>query len=222
MSKIVSIFIIAWLAVVSCSENKPSSPPPEVSGNLRLYFVDSFHIGDSTSALQAVVNYNLSSASGLTKNDSSIISSQSQVGQIVEDDLSQIPSGDYLIRYYVTRPFIILSRKDNTEQARFTDSATVTVPRNAAADAAPIDIWAYRLNRLIVYFDNNIAGPIADSLMQSVGVEVLGRFRSMFGSSLFYEVSTENAGPESELKPEIEALPGVNNVFFNIYGHSYF
>ena len=214
--------IFVWAALLSCSPERNADSPRIYESQVRLSFVDSFHINDSTAALAAVVRYHLAQEAGFINNGSYEISTESMIGEVHEISLENIPAGICGIRYSVERPFVILGRKDNTGDARFDDSTTISVPANYFISAPPVDIWAFRLNRLVVYFDSNISESQADSMIGSLGGIVLDRGRSYYDGGLFYRISTEGIGPERDLKPLLESMPGIGNVFFDIYGQTYF
>lgn len=214
--------IVVWAALLSCSRERSPNSPRIYESQVHLSFVDSFHINDSTAALAAVVRYHLVHEAGFITNGSYEISRESMIGDVHEKSLENIPGGNCGIRYSVERPFVILGRKDNTGDARFEDTTTISVPANYLISAPAVDIWAFRLNRLVVYFDSNISEPQADSIIGSLGAVVLERGRSYYDGALLYRISTEGIGPEIELKPHLESMPGIGNVFFDIYGQTYF
>jgi hypothetical protein len=219
------ITLVTALAAMlaSCADERPTGTPAELrQGELRLYFVDSFHINDSTTNLVGNVRYGLNHQYGFFNNGIFEIGSTSQVGQIHQLSLAEMPSGRYTIRYETERPFVILGRKDDTGEARFLDATSVTVIGNTYVEADPVEIWAYRLNRLVVYFETNILAPQADTIIEAAGAEILTRTPSIVDGGLFYRISTLPAGNELELKRELELVPGVRNVLFDIFGQSYF
>jgi hypothetical protein len=59
-------------------------------------------------------------------------------------------------------------------------------------------------------------------MMTSIDAQVLRRRSSMLDGSLIYEISTAEIGLESDVKPIIENLPGIQAVFFDVFGHTYF
>jgi hypothetical protein len=214
--------IFMWAALLSCSRERSADSARIYESQVRLYFVDSFHIDDSTAALAAVVRYHFVEEAGFITNGSYEISTESVIGEVHEVSLENIPSGNCGIRYSVERPFVILGRKDNTGDARFEDTTTISVPANYHISAPPVDIWAFRLNRLVIYFDSNISEPQADSIIGSLGAVVLERGRSYYNGALLYRISTEEIGPAQDVKPLLESMPGIGNVFFDIYGQTYF
>ncbi len=215
-------FIFALLAH-SCSKERSTGPSADrFKGNLRVFVVDSFHLNDSTVSLGGPVNYSISHESGYFNDGTIEIDSTSTLGMSYELDLDSIPAGNYSATFVVSRPLVILDRKDDTGRARFTDIKTIAVPRDSTVALAPVEIWAYRANRLVIYFEPNIAFPQADSILRASGVTIIGRTRSVFNDAPLYRVSTEGVGTEVELKPNLEELPGVQAAYFDIFGHSYF
>jgi hypothetical protein len=222
MTKYILAFILVGFVAVSCDKRPTNTSPEESRGDLHLHFSDSFHISDSTYIPQANVDYHISHPGGYFENGIFAFPESSALGDTFTAILSSIPAGQYSVVIDVTRPFIILGRKDNTSDARFSDSLFVAVPANYFSDAPQIDIWAYRLNRLVVYFGQDITIPQADSIVSSLGGVVLTRAHSLFNNTLFYKIATDEIANEDQVKPIFEAQPGVNSVFFDNIGHSYF
>jgi len=222
----VLIFIVAVAAIcltIACSQERPTAISAErFKGNLRISIVDSFHLNDSTSTLSGAVSYSISHESGYFNNGTQVIDSTSRIGMTYALILDSIPAGNYSASFTVSRPFIILDRKDDTGEARFMETKTIAVPKDSTVALTPVEIWAYRADRLVVYFEPNIGFPQADSIIQGAGARILRRSRSVLDDAPLYRISTEGAGTEIELKPVIERSPGVQAVFFDIFGHSYF
>lgn len=144
------------------------------------------------------------------------------VGMSYELTLDSIPAGNYSASFIVARPFVILDRKDDTGRARFSEIKTIAVPKDSTVALTPVEIWAYRPNRLVVYFEPNIGFSQADSIIMGEGATILSRSRSFLGNALLYRISTEGAGTEIELKSILERSQGVLAVYFDIFGHLYF
>ena len=208
--------------LLACSSERESTSSSQFNGIVKLYFTDSFHLNDSTANLASSIRYELRQEAGFINSGSFEIPVGSSMGTIHELNIDPMPAGDCEIDFAVERPFIILDRKDNTGDARFRESQLIEIPANYFVQANPVDIWAYRLNVLVVYFDQNISEIEADNIIDSVGAEALTRSRSMFDNAWFYRISTEAIGLESEIKDQVEGLPGVRAVYFDIFGHSYF
>jgi hypothetical protein len=214
---------VAILLASSCADERPTRGPAELrEGILKLYIVDSFHINDSTASFAAQVEYGYNHPSGFFSSGTFEIGALSSVGMVHELLFERTPAGEYAVHFAVSRPYVIIGRKDDTSDARFAETVTAFVPANYFGEAAEIDIWAYRLNRLVVYFDPNLTLIEADNIINESGAEILRRSRSLFDNALFYRISTEGAGTEIEVKDELGSAPGVRSVLFDIFGHSYF
>jgi hypothetical protein len=214
-------FII--LLLLSCGDNRSTNlPSTELYGSLSLNATDSFHLIDSTAFLAANVGYQITSNNGFQEQGAIEIPVDSRVGDTNKVVLDRVAAGALTIRYSVSRPFLIIGRKDDTSRARFSDSTSVDLLANGAIDLPPIDIWAYRLNQLVLYFDQNITAPQADSIIANLGARKLSQRRSYFDGALIYDISTQGLGAESNLKPIYETIPGIRSVYFSIIGHSYF
>jgi hypothetical protein len=210
------------LVLLACGNKGTSPPAQELYGSLNLSFVDSFHLNDSTTALASNVAYQITNDHGLLDRGTLEITPQSQVGDTDQIVLNRVAAGLLNIRYTVSRPFIIIGRKDDTSKARFSDTTSVDLLANGEINVTPVDIWAYRLDQLILYFDQNIEIPQAESIIASLGATVLSQRISAFDGSLIYGISTQGLGNESDLKQTYERIPGIRSVFFSIIGHSYF
>jgi hypothetical protein len=214
---------LIFLVLMACGDERSTNiPSTELFGRLSLSAVDSFHLNDSTRTLTSNVGYLISSNNGFQKQGAIEIPSDSRVGDTNLVVLNRIAAGQITIRYSVSRPFIIIGRKDDTSKARFTDSTSANLLANGEIDIPPVDIWAYRLNQLVLYFDQNITIPQAESIIANTGATILSQGRSNFNGALIFGISTHGIGVESNLKPVYEAIPGIRSVYFSIIGHSYF
>jgi hypothetical protein len=222
MKKMAYLLISLLLLLSACDERKTSLSSQELYGTVRIDFNDSFHLGDSTSNLFAGVEYNVATSNGLFSHGIYEIPQESQVGDIHQLILNRVAAGSLLVDYSVSRPFILLGRKDDISRARFSDSTSVFLLPNGAEELGPVDIWAFRLNRLIIHFDPDISAAAADSIAANLGVLILNRKSSFFDGGLIYFVDTRNVGPEVEVKRIAENFRGVNSVVFDVIGHTYF
>jgi hypothetical protein len=193
-----------------------------LEGSLRINIADSFHLNDSTSSLAAEVRYSFNHEAGHNNSGILLIQESSPIGTQYELVYDSIPAGNYLVSFAVDRPFVILNRKDNVGESRFADFHAVDVPVDDAATVPTAEIWAYRTNRLIVYFEPNVDVFQADSIIGGFGAQVLRRSRSLFDNALFYEIFTGGSPTEIELKPLLRDAAGVRSVYYDIFGHSYF
>jgi len=219
---IIAIAVISYVGS-SCSRERLSNAAPDrFRGNLRISIVDSFHFGDSTASLAAAVGYSISHESGYYNKGIAIIDSTSPLGNSFNIELDSIPAGTYSAVFSANRPFVILGRKDDTGDARFIEIRTTAVPIDSTSVIPPIEIWAYRLNRLVVYFKPNVSYLQADTIIERSGAEVIMRSRSILSGAPFYLISTERTGTEVELRAIIERMSGVEATYFDIWGHSYF
>jgi hypothetical protein len=207
--------------IFACDERKTTLSPQELYGTIRIGFDDSFHLSDSTVDLEAAIDYDVDTPNGLFSRGSYEIPAGSMVGDIHQLTLDRVAAGSSMVHYAVSRPFILLGRKDDISRARFSDSMAVFLLPNGSIDLGPVDIWAFRLNHLIVHFDPNITMQRADSIIDSLGAGILERRRSIFDNGLIYQISTQDISQESDVKPMIEAIPGVTRVYFDIIGHAY-
>jgi hypothetical protein len=218
------VFLIAITCLaISCSKERPTGLSAErFKGNLKITIVDSFHLNDSTSSFSSTVSYSISHESGYFNNGTLVIDSTSNLGMSYVLNLDSVPAGDYGASFTVSRPFVILDRKDDTGEARFSEIKTIAVPTNSTVALPPVEIWAYQPNRLVVYFEPNVEFAQADTILREAGARILRRSRSLLNDAPLYRISTADAGTEVEFKPIAENLPGVRAVYYDIFGHSYF
>ena len=221
--KIFFVILLSAILLVACSGNDETpTQPVEVTGGLKLRFVDSYHINDSTVSLVAAIEYRFDQV-GQTPIDSFFsFPDAGSLGDIFELEHHGLSIGGFNLIYTVSRPFIILGPKDNTGDARFIDTSFAVVEAGILKDAPQIEIWAYVTNHLIVYFDESIGYEQADNIIRGVGARILSRQQSIIDGGLFYRISTSVIGIESEIKPIIAAQAGVRNVYFEIFGQAYF
>jgi hypothetical protein len=216
------LMLLSFILLLSaCDERKTTLSPQELYGTIRISFDDSFHLSDSTVDLAAAIDYNVASQNGLFNRGTYEIPASSMVGDIHRLTLDRVAAGSLMVHYTVTRPFILLGRKDDISRARFSDSVAVFLLPNGSIDVGTVDIWAFRLNRLIVHFDPDITMERADAIIDSLGAGILGIRRSIFDNGLIYQISTQSIGPESDIKPMVEAIQGVTRVYFDVIGHAY-
>ncbi len=218
------ILIVISLGVIlmACDQRKTTLSPQERLGTLRVSFDDSYSFNDSTAGLSPAVNYDVVNDNGMSDRGVFNIPAGSHLGDLHQLVLSQVEKGPLVVRYMVSRPFIIMGRKDDTSDARFSDSASVYLLGNGSADVGPIDIWAYRLDQLVIHFNPAIDSVQADSIIGNLGAETLSRRISVFDNGLIYLISTQGLGLESDLRPMIAEIPGVESANFSIIGHSFF
>jgi len=219
------VFVAVAMACLafSCSKERSINVSAEkFKGNRRIIIVDSFHLNDSTASFSSVVDYSISHESGYFNNGTLEIDSMSSVGRSYELDLDSVPAGNYSATFRVDRPFVILGRKDDTGKARFIEIKTIALPVGSTVALPPVEIWAYRPNRLIIYFEPNITFSQADSIVMGAGAEVISRTRSFLDDAPLYMISIDGGVTEADLKPVIEDLPGVQAVYFDLLGHSYY
>ncbi|OGC93312.1 MAG: hypothetical protein A2W25_05350 [candidate division Zixibacteria bacterium RBG_16_53_22] len=223
MNRSIPAILTLSLMVFSCSQERPTGMSAErLKGNLKIFIVDSFHLNDSTASFKSAVDYSISHESGYFNNGTHVIDSLSTIGTSYELSLDSIPAGNYSATFSVERPFVILGRKDDTGRARFIEIKTIALPVGSTVALPAVEIWAYRINRLVVYFSPNITFAQADSIVRGAGAGVISRSRSLLENAPLYWISTVNAGTEAELKPVLENWPGVEAVYFELFGHSYY
>ncbi len=216
------IILSIGLLVGACDERKTNLSPQERLGTLRISFDDSYSFNDSTGNLAPAINYDVVNSTGMSDRGTFDVPAGSHLGDIHQLVLDQVEKGPLVVRYMVSRPFIIMGRKDDTSAARFSDSTSVYLLGNSSADVGPIDIWAYRLDQLVLHFNPTLDSVQADSIIGNLGAEKLSQRRSVFDNGLMYLISTQGLGLESDLRPVYAQIPGVESVNFSIIGHSFF
>lgn len=218
------ILILTPLAVISCArERHPTGQAsPQLYGTLAVPLVDSFHLSDLTANWSAEVKYYLSETRVPFDSGSYTITPGSQVGDVHRATVDHVPSGGLIVTVNTVRPFVIMTRKDDVSRARFGETMSVVIPPYSRGESQALEIWAYHPYRLVVYFDRDVIQAQADSIVDGIGARVISRQRSFLDGDLFYYISTETAGYEDQFKPVLENTAGVRNVYFDIFGHSYF
>jgi hypothetical protein len=217
------ILLLMPILLMACS-GKPTSNSigSQVTGDLVLQVSDSYHLSDSTLNWTALVKYQIDGGPAPYDTGSIEIPSDGRLGSIYTASIDSVLAGGHIAVLSVGRPFVILGRKDNISAARFEDSMLVAIPQYSFIEAPLVDIWAFHPYHLVVYFKNNVDIPQADTVMRNFGVQILSRNQTFIDSTLFYFISTEQVGYETDLKPQIENTLCVRSVYFDVFGHSYF